>query len=189
MASDLPAASTRPWRRLSRSRRAAPLGEIKAIGVGVNDSRACLDLATRGRFDCFMLAGRYTLLDHTALDEFLPTCASEGIGVLLAGPFNSGILAIGARAGATFFYAPADAGIVERTRRIEAVCATHAVPLAAAALQFSASHPAITSVVTGCRSAAELRRNLELMAQPIPPAFWQELAAAGLISKEVPLAR
>lgn len=174
------------YRALDELRKA---GDIRAIGVGVNDSRACLDLAARGRFDCFMLAGRYTLLDHTALDEFLPYCAAEGIGVLLAGPFNSGILATGAKAGATFFYAPADAEIVERTRRIEAVCATHDVPLAAAALQFSASHPAITSVVTGCRSAAEVSRNLELMARPILPAFWQELASAGLIASKAPLAR
>ncbi|MCB9966123.1 MAG: aldo/keto reductase [Geminicoccaceae bacterium] len=162
-------------------------GDIKAIGVGVNDSRACLDLAARGRFDCFMLAGRYTLLDHTALKDFLPYCAAEGIGVLLAGPFNSGILATGAKAGATFFYAPADTEIVERTSRIEAICAAHNVPLAAAALQFSASHPAIASVVTGCRSATEVERNLALMALPIPPALWQELATAGLIARETPL--
>lgn len=174
------------YRALDELRRS---NDIKAIGVGVNDSRACLDLAARGRFDCFMLAGRYTLLDHTALDEFLPSCAAEGIGVLLAGPFNSGILATGATEGATFFYAPADAGIVERTRKIEAICNRHEVPLAAAALQFSTSHPAITSTVTGCRSAEEVTRNLELMDMPIPPALWQELAATGLISSEAPLAR
>ncbi len=174
------------YRALDELRRT---GEIGAIGVGVNDCDVCLDLAARGRFDCFMLAGRHTLLDHTALGRFLPFCAARGIDVLLAGPFNSGILATGAGAGATFFYAPADAGIIERTRRIEAVCARHGVPLAAAALQFAGSHEAITSVVAGCRSGVEVERNLELMAKPVPPALWQELAATGLISRASPLAR
>ncbi len=98
-------------------------GVIKAIGVGVNDWEILLRFAADGDFDCFMLAGRYTLLDHTALDRFMPDCERRGISVLMAAPFNSGILATGAKPGATFFYVEADAAIMDRTRRIEAVCA------------------------------------------------------------------
>ena len=105
-----------------------------------------------------MLAGRYTLLDHTALDTFMPDCVRRGISVLMAAPFNSGILATGATPGAKFFYQAADAEILERTRRIEAVCARHGVALAAAALQFPLAHPAVASVVTGMRSAQRSRR-------------------------------
>ena len=100
-------------------------GAIKAFGVGVNDWEILLRFAADGDFDCFMLAGRYTLLDHSALDRFMPDCERRGISVLMAAPFNSGILATGATADATFFYTPADAAIRERTQRIEAACARH----------------------------------------------------------------
>src|SRR5436305_2087828 len=116
---------------------------FKAFGLGVNDWSILLRFAADGDFDCFMLAGRYTLLDHTALDTFMPECERRGISVLMAAPFNSGILASGARPGATFFYKEADAEIMTRTGRIEAVCARHGVALAAAALQFPLAHPAV----------------------------------------------
>jgi D-threo-aldose 1-dehydrogenase len=125
-----------------------------------------------------MLAGRYTLLDHTAEQSFLPLCAGRGIGVLMAAPFNSGILATGAVPGATYFYQPADAEIVARVQRIEAVCARHGVALAAAALQFPLRNPAITSVVTGMRDPDEARANLAHMQAEIPAAFWDELGTA-----------
>jgi len=165
------------YRALDELRRT---GEIKAIGVGVNDCGICLDFARAGRFDCFMIAGRFTLLDQSAADELLPYCQAHGIGVLLAGPFNSGILASGATPDATFFYAPAEAEIVARTKRIEAVCQRFDVPLASAALQYSASHPAITSVVVGCRSPGEVEANVGLMSHPIPPGFWHELRVEGV---------
>jgi D-threo-aldose 1-dehydrogenase len=161
-------------------------GVIKAIGVGVNDWEILLRFAADGDFDCFMLAGRYTLLDHSALDRFMPDCERRGISVLMAAPFNSGILATGARPGATFFYAEAEASIMERTRRIEAVCARHRVDLAAAALQFPLAHPAVASVVTGMRSAAEAAQNLAHMRAPIPPDFWRELGHEGLIAAHAP---
>jgi len=156
-------------------------GAIKAIGVGVNDWSILERFARDGDFDCFMLAGRYTLLDHTAEDSFLPMCEQRGIGVLLAAPFNSGILATGAIPGATYFYQPADADIVARVRRIEAVCTRHKVALAAAALQFPLRHRAITSVVTGMRDELEARSNLGHMQAPIPDALWDDLAREGLI--------
>jgi len=154
-------------------------GTIKAIGVGVNDWSILERFAGDGDFDCFMLAGRYTLLDHTASSTFLPMCEKRGIGVLMAAPFNSGILATGATPGATYFYTPAEPEIVERVKKIEAVCLRHGIAIAAAALQFPLRHRAITSVVTGMRDPNEARANLAHMQAPIPPSFWSELDDAG----------
>ena len=162
-------------------------GTIKAFGVGVNDWTILERFAADGDFDCFMLAGRYTLLDHTALDTFLPDCQRRGIAVLMAAPFNSGILATGATPGATFFYVEAAPEIVLRTRRIEAVCARHGVALAAAALQFPLAHPAVASVVTGMRDGDEVRANLAHCAAAIPAAFWSELRHEGLIAATAPV--
>jgi D-threo-aldose 1-dehydrogenase len=163
-------------------------GVIKAIGVGVNDWEILLRFAADGDFDCFMLAGRYTLLDHSSIDRFLPECARRGIAVLAAAPYNSGILATGARPGATFFYTEATPEIMERTRRIETVCARHRVPLAAAALQFAAFHPAIASVVVGMRNATDVVENVAHFQYPIPKQFWQELKAERLIADAAPTA-
>jgi D-threo-aldose 1-dehydrogenase len=157
-------------------------GAIKAFGVGVNDWGILERFARDGDFDVFMLAGRYTLLDHSAEESFLPMCAERGIGVLMAAPFNSGILATGVIPGATYFYQPAEPEIVARVQRIEAVCARYGVALAAAALQFPLRHPAITSVVTGMRDPSEVRANLAHAQAPIPAAFWDALAAEGLIA-------
>jgi D-threo-aldose 1-dehydrogenase len=161
-------------------------GTIKAFGVGVNDWSILERFAADGDFDCFMLAGRYTLLDHTSLATFLPDCERRGIAVLMAAPFNSGILATGAKDGATFFYTEAEPEVKARTLRIEAVCARHGVALAAAALQFPLHHPAITSVVTGMRSPAEAKANLAHVRAPITAAFWDELKREGLIAREAP---
>jgi D-threo-aldose 1-dehydrogenase len=160
---------------------------IKAFGVGVNDWSILLRFAADGDFDCFMLAGRYTLLDHSALDTFMPDCERRGISVLMAAPFNSGILATGAKAGATFFYVEADAEIMARTRRIEAVCEHHGVAVAAAALQFPLAHPAVASVVTGMRNAGEAGANLAHCRAAIPRAFWEELKQDGLIAAHAPV--
>ncbi|MEP7085460.1 MAG: aldo/keto reductase [Betaproteobacteria bacterium] len=162
-------------------------GTIKAIGVGVNDWSILERFAGDGDFDVFMLAGRYTLLDHTAIDSFLPMCAHRNIGVLMAAPFNSGILATGAKPGATYFYTEAEPQVMERVRRIEAVCARHRVSLAAAALQFPLAHPAIASVVTGMREPAEATVNLAHMRAPIPEAFWREMKDERMIAAEAPV--
>ncbi len=162
-------------------------GTIKAIGVGVNDWSILERFARDGDFDCFMLAGRYTLLDHSALASFLPDCAKRRIAVLMAAPFNSGILATGARRGATFFYQAAEPEIVARTQRIEAVCARHSVALAAAALQFPLAHPVIASVVTGMRNAEEASANLAHCRANIPTAFWGELKRERLIAADAPV--
>jgi D-threo-aldose 1-dehydrogenase len=162
-------------------------GVIKAFGVGVNDWSILLRFAADGDFDCFMLAGRYTLLDHTALEKFMPDCVRRRIAVLMAAPFNSGILATGATPGATYFYVQPEAEIAERTRRIEAVCTRHRVALAAAALQFPLAHPAVASVVTGMRNAAEVHANIAHCGTAIPAAFWDELKHERLIAAQAPV--
>ena len=162
-------------------------GTIKAFGVGVNDWSILLRFAADGDFDCFMLAGRYTLLDHTSLDTFMPDCLRRGIAVMMAAPFNSGILATGAKPGAKFFYQDAEPEILERTRRIEAVCERHGVALPAAALQFPLMHPAVASVVAGMRSEAEVAANLAHCRARIPSAFWDELRHERLVSEQAPV--
>ena len=161
-------------------------GAIKAVGVGVNDWSILERFMRDGDFDCFMLAGRYTLLDHTSLATFLPECERRRISVLMAAPFNSGILATGAKPGATFFYVEAEPEIKERVARMEAMCARHGVDIAAAALQFPLHHPAIASVVTGMRSASEAKANLAHCRASIPPAFWAEMKHEGLIAPYAP---
>jgi D-threo-aldose 1-dehydrogenase len=162
-------------------------GVVRAIGVGVKGADVCLRFAQAGRFDYFMLAGGYTLLEHAAADEFLPHCERSGIGVVVASPFNSGILATGAVAGATFFYQEAPPDVIERVTRLQAVCARHDVPLGAAALQFTLAHPAIVCAVCGYRNAAELETNLRWVDWRIPAALWDELRHERLIPAHVPV--
>ncbi len=162
-------------------------GTVKAIGIGVNDCATCLRALREADFDFLLLAGRITLLDHEGFDEVLPEAQARGVGVIAAAPFNSGILAIGARPGATYFYEPASPEIMQRTRRIEAVCARHQVPLPAAALQFPLLHPAVSSVLAGYRCVEEVHANLAHARHAIPAAFWDELRTAGLLATAVGL--
>jgi D-threo-aldose 1-dehydrogenase len=160
---------------------------VRAIGCGLNEWEACEAFARAGDFNCFLLAGRYTLLDQQSLDSFLPLCVQRGIGIVLGGPYNSGILISGAVPGAYYDYAPAKPEILERVRKIEAVCARHKVPLKAAALQFPLHHPAITSVIPGMRNRTEVEENLAMIDLRIPKEFWHELAAQKLIRQESPI--
>jgi D-threo-aldose 1-dehydrogenase len=157
-------------------------GVIGAIGLGVHEVEPCLRLAADGEPDAFMLAGPYNLLDQSAGEELLPLCLKRGMSVIVGGAFASGILATGAVPGARYMYAPAAEEILDRVQRIEIVCARHAVPLAAAALQFPLRHAAVASVVTGAVSPTEIEANVALMAQPIPDAFWAELVEEGLVA-------
>jgi D-threo-aldose 1-dehydrogenase len=162
-------------------------GVVKAIGCGLNDWQACQDFAEAGDFDCFLLAGRYTLLDQGSLDSFLPLCERRGIGIILGGPYNSGILAKGPAPGAFYDYAPASPEILEKARRIQAVCARHGVPLKAAALQFPLFHPAVATVIPGIGRVGEVEENLGLFRAAIPADLWRELRAEGLIREEAPV--
>jgi len=160
---------------------------LKAIGVGVNEWQVCHAALQQRDFDCFLLAGRYTLLEQEALNDFLPLCQARGAAVLVGGGFNSGILATGAKAGAKYNYAPAPAAVMEKVAKIEAVCAAHDVPLAAAALQFVVAHPAIPSFIAGTRTVQQLQQNLAWFTHPIPPAFWADLKAQGLLREDAPV--
>ena len=162
-------------------------GIIKAIGVGLNEVDICMEFARAGDFDFFLLAGRYTLLEQGALDDFLPLCLERQIGIMLGGPYNSGILATGAVPGARYNYVPAPAEIMERVARIETVCKRHGVPIAAAALQFPLGHPSVTSMIPGAISASEVERNIRLMAHDIPPVLWEELRQDGLLDPRSPV--
>ncbi len=166
-------------------------GRIGGYGLGVNDVAICLQVLEHADLDAILLAGRYTLADHSALAELLPECERRGVAIVLGGPFNSGILATGAHPanGSTpyFNYAPASPAIVERVAAIERVCAEFDVPLPAAALQFPAAHPAIATVIPGVRSVAEFDANWRLAQGPIPPAFWVALRERGLIDPRAPL--
>jgi D-threo-aldose 1-dehydrogenase len=154
---------------------------IRAIGLGVNEIEPCLRFARDCDIDCFLLAGRYTLLEHAALDELLPLCERRNISILLGGPYNSGILATGAVAGATYNYKSAPPEIMERVSGIEAVCRRHRVPIAAAALQFPLGHPCVASMIPGAISAEQVERNAGLMRTEVPPDLWAELKREGLM--------
>lgn len=155
-------------------------GRIGAVGAGMNQSAMLARLAREARFDCFLLAGRYTLLDQSGLDDLLPLCVAEGISVIAGGPFNSGILA-DPRPGARYDYRPAAAGLVERARRLRAVCERHGVPLAAAAIQFPLRHPAVAAVLVGARSAAEVEEDVRMFTWDVPEALWADLRAHSLV--------
>lgn len=160
---------------------------VKAIGVGVNEWQVCHEALKQRDLDCFLLAGRYTLLEQDALDEFLPLCEERGAAVVVGGGFNSGILATGAKPGAKYNYAPAPAEIMDRVAKIEAVCADHDVPLPAAALQFVVAHPAVPSFCAGTRTVEQLEQNLAWMDHPIPAAFWQTLKDKSLLRVDAPV--
>jgi len=162
-------------------------GVIQAFGAGVNEWQTCQILAQRGDFDLFLLAGRYTLLEQDALDSLLPLCEQRGIGVVLGGVFNSGILASGAQPGAFYNYAPAPPDVLARVSRIERVCARHEVPLIAAALQFPLAHPAVVTLVTGARHPREVTAAVDLSDTVIPHDFWQELKKQGLLRADAPV--
>lgn len=150
-------------------------GVIRAFGAGINDLSVCTTLMRAGDFNCFMIPGRFTLLDRSAGQEFLPECEKRGVGVLMAAPFDSGILATGPIEGATYNYQPASPEILSKVQRMQDVCSSHGVPLAAAALQFPLRHSAVTSAVTGMRSMKEVETNIGLMQIAIPDALWRDL--------------
>ena len=166
-------------------------GTIGGYGLGVNDVEICRRVLRHADLDVILLAGRYTLADQSALPELLPECQRRGVALVLGGPFNSGILATGARPrdGSVpyFNYAPAPRAIVERVAAIERVCKEFAVPLPAAALQFPLGHPAVTCVLPGARSAAEFDENLRRARYPIPARFWRALRDRHLIDARAPL--
>jgi D-threo-aldose 1-dehydrogenase len=151
-------------------------GSIGAVGAGMNQWEMPARFARAADFDCFLLAGRYTLLDRSGADELLPLCVERGIAIIAGGVFNSGILA-NPRPGGTFNYQAAPPDVVARAQELATICERHGVELKAAAIQFPLRHPAVASVLTGCRSVAEIDENVGLFQTPIPDELWTELDA------------
>lgn len=161
-------------------------GTVKAIGSGMNQSEMLIRFAEAVPVDCFLLAGRYTLLDQGALDALFPVCAAKNIGILLGGIYNSGILA-DPHTGAKFNYQDADAALVARALALDELSRKHGTELKAAALQFCMAHPAVTVAVLGARNAAEVADNIAMSERTVPQAFWQELRAKNLVDARAPL--
>ncbi|MCB1342494.1 MAG: aldo/keto reductase [Pseudooceanicola sp.] len=162
-------------------------GAIKAFGAGVNEWQVCQQMAERGDFDLFLLAGRYTLLEQEALESFLPLCEARGIGIVIGGPYNSGILATGPKPGAFYNYEPAAPAILERVGRIEAVCRSHGVRMVDAAYRFPLLHPSVVSVIPGGQGVAEMESNIAADAAVVPAALWADLKAEGLMRGDAPV--
>ena len=175
--------ATEAYRTLDGLRRD---GVVKGIGAGLNSWELAERLMDHGRFDCFLIAGRYTLLHQDALG-FINRCRREGVGIILAGVYNSGVLATGARDDAQYYYRNAPAGVLERVQRIESVCADHGVPLQAAALQFALSHPGVAAAVVGAECIEQTERNIASLAVDIPGEFWQALKERDLLDRDVPV--
>ncbi len=164
-------------------------GAIKAIGAGVRDGDAAGQFARAGELDIFLVSGRYTLLDQDALTGLLPLCAEHGIGVVVGGPFNSGILATGVKADSHYDYGAPPVEVRERVRRIQQICKAFKVKLPEAALRFPLGHPAVVSVIPGAQRASEARRNADMMSAKIPPALWRTLKDEKLIRADAPAPR
>jgi D-threo-aldose 1-dehydrogenase len=162
-------------------------GVVRALGLGVNEWQVCQDALGHADFDCFLLAGRYTLLEQEPVEGFLPRCAARGVSLLIGGAFNGGILATGPGPQAKYNYKPAPESVQVRARRIQAVCNSHGVPLPAAALQFPLGHPSVACVLLGTRYVSQLEANCDWFAVEIPTDLWDELKREGLLHPEAPV--
>ncbi|MEU2841188.1 aldo/keto reductase [Streptomyces sp. NPDC007076] len=165
-------------------RRLRDEGLIRAIGFGMNHSGPLASYVAEFEVDVVLIAGRFSLLDHEALAALLPLCARTGTAVVVGGVFNTGLLA-DPSPGAMFNYRPVPARALERARQCRALCEEYAVPLPAAAIQFPLLHPAVDSVVLGCRSAAEVTANAAAARFPVPDELWQRLAGAGFVPEQL----
>ena len=167
------------WRALDELRRD---GVVSAIGAGVNEWQPCARLLELADPDLFLLAGRYTLLEHEPHETLFPKCIARGARVVIGGPYNSGVLA----GRSTYNYGPIPDAVKERVRAIACVCDAHGVDLRAAALQFVVAHPAVVSVIPGAVSRAEVLGNVAALNAPIPSALWDALKAERLLARDVP---
>lgn len=161
-------------------------GELSAIGVGMNWTEPLTKFAERGDFDCFLLAGRYTLLEQGPLDNLLPAVENQNASIIAGGVYNSGLL-VDPQPGVTYNYEPAEANVIERAQGLQAVCQKYDVPLRAAALQFPLAHPAVASIVVGARTPEEVDDNLQMIQMEIPKDLWNDLKSAEMIREEAPV--
>ena len=155
-------------------------GIVRAIGLGVNEWQVCSRVMNEMDVDCFLLAGRFTLLEQEPLDVFLPECVRRNVSIIIGGPYNSGILATDDRRRATYDYKPAPEHLWEKAQAIRRMCESHGVDPRAAALQYPLRHPAVAAVIPGVWAIEEVETNLDLIAAEIPDALWQDLADADL---------
>ena len=156
-------------------------GVVRAIGLGVNEWQVCSQVLDFMDVDCFLLAGRFTLLEQEPLDAFLPQCVERGVSLIIGGPYNSGILATDDRRRATYDYKPAPEHLWQKAQKIRRMCESHGVDPRAAALQYPLKHPAVAAVIPGVWTDEEVTTNLSLFNAEIPAALWRDLAAAELV--------
>ncbi|MGH8182292.1 MAG: aldo/keto reductase [Rhodanobacteraceae bacterium] len=161
-------------------------GAIDAIGIGVNEVDVCLELMPRFDLDCIMLAGRYTLFEQASALGLLAEAQRRGVRVIVAGPYNSGLLGNPYGPGDTYDYGAADAGMLERASAIYAICAEQGIDVGAAALQFPLAHPAVTAVVAGMRNVVEVESTISRSSQRLPARIWPRLRGAGIIAPDAP---
>ena len=161
-------------------------GIITAAGVGAQVNQVLLDLGEACSFDCFLVAGRYTLLDQSAIDEVLPLCVRKSISVIIGSPYNTGLL-YDPKPDSTFDFMPAPPEMIDKALKIKAVCQKCNVPLPAAAIEFPFAHPAVAQVLTGAKAASEITDNIRLMQTPIPAELWLELREKNLVHPKAPL--
>jgi len=162
---------------------------VSAIGIGVNEIEVCQELMKETDLDVVLLAGRYTLLEQGALIGLFPLCRRAGTSVVIGGPFNSGVLAVGSTGRATYDYGAVPPEVLARVQRLERVCRDYSVPLAAAALQFPLAHPVVASVIPGLDSADRVAEALRWYRTRIPDEFWNRLRSEGLIHSAAPTPR
>ena len=162
-------------------------GQIGAIGLGVNEVAVCEEAMGHGDFDCFLLAGRYTLLEQKPLARFLPACQARNISIIIGGPFNSGLLARVGRPDATYNYGAVPADVARRAKGLAETCTAHGVALPAAALQFPLAHPAVAAVIPGARNKEEVDGHWQMVRQNLPQSLWVDLRAKGLLQAEAPV--
>ena len=160
---------------------------MKAVGAGINELGMIPRFLDMLDIDFFLVALRYTLLEQEALETELPYCERRNVGIIIGGVYNSGITATGAVKGAKYNYQDATPEIMERVRKIEAVCQAHGVPLAAAALQFPLGHPCVASVIPGAIDPDQVRRNVDLFRHPMPHALWSDLKREKLLAEQAPV--
>jgi D-threo-aldose 1-dehydrogenase len=160
-------------------------GAIGAIGVGMNQTEMLARFVRETDIDIVLCAGRYTLLDQSALAELLPECLERGVSVVIGGVLNSGLLG-DPRPGAFFDYVPASAERLSQANRFRVACERHSVPLKAAAMQFPMAHPAVVSVLAGAATAEHLSDLVTLARFPIPPALWSDLRQEHLLPASAP---
>jgi D-threo-aldose 1-dehydrogenase len=167
------------WRALSELR---DNGDVAALGLGVNEWQPCARLLELADPDLFLLAGRYTLLEQEPIDTLFPQCTERGVGIVIGGPYNSGVLA----GRSTFNYGEIPAEVAAKVKQLDAVCKTHDVLLPQAALHFVLAHPLVVSVIPGPQTQEETEQNVALLERKTPAALWEEMKEKGLIHPQAP---